>query len=166
MKYYMVRNDELCHHGIKGQKWGVRRYQNSDGTLTAAGRKRYSYEDLRPDDPYERSSNVFLNGMGGRRINADYETRRARGEKLVKDNRTAIGAVGRHVARGMLFGLVGGMAASAVGALSGTLEGQAAANRALGALTTVYSVSSIIRTYQDVADMKTYKDSEAQKKTK
>ena len=32
---------ELRHHGIKGQKWGVRRYQNYDGSLTAAGRKRY-----------------------------------------------------------------------------------------------------------------------------
>ena len=33
----------LAHHGIKGQKWGVRRYQNADGTLTEAGKKRYSY---------------------------------------------------------------------------------------------------------------------------
>ena len=32
---------ELYHHGIKGQKWGVRRYQNDDGTLTSAGRQRY-----------------------------------------------------------------------------------------------------------------------------
>ena len=31
----------LVHHGIKGQKWGVRRYQNEDGSLTATGRKQY-----------------------------------------------------------------------------------------------------------------------------
>lgn len=34
----------LIHHGIKGQKWGIRRYQNPDGTLTPAGRERY-YKD-------------------------------------------------------------------------------------------------------------------------
>lgn len=33
--------NELYHHGIKGQKWGIRRYQNEDGSLTAAGKKRY-----------------------------------------------------------------------------------------------------------------------------
>ena len=33
---------ELYHHGILGQKWGIRRYQNTDGSLTNAGKKRYS----------------------------------------------------------------------------------------------------------------------------
>lgn len=32
----------LMHHGIKGQKWGVRRYQNKDGSLTPAGKQRYA----------------------------------------------------------------------------------------------------------------------------
>lgn len=37
-------DDELQHHGIKGMKWGVRRYQKKDGSLTPAGKKR-SYQD-------------------------------------------------------------------------------------------------------------------------
>lgn len=36
--------DEIFHYGIKGQRWGVRRYQNADGTLTSAGKQHYSSE--------------------------------------------------------------------------------------------------------------------------
>lgn len=51
----MTNINYLAHHGIEGQKWGVRRYQNEDGSLTEEGRKRYGYnknysiEDARRD---------------------------------------------------------------------------------------------------------------------
>ncbi len=38
----MTQEEYLAHHGILGQKWGVRRYQNEDGTLTDLGKKRYA----------------------------------------------------------------------------------------------------------------------------
>ena len=45
---------ELYHHGIKGMKWGVRRYQNKDGSLTGVGRKRYQ------DDPEVQKSKATM----------------------------------------------------------------------------------------------------------
>ena len=52
--YYVITNKqevgyELYHYGVLGQKWGIRRYQNKDGTLTAAGKKKYgadSYDKI------------------------------------------------------------------------------------------------------------------------
>ena len=43
----IIVNNELQHHGVKGQKWGVRRFQNSDGSLTNDGKKRYSSDDFK-----------------------------------------------------------------------------------------------------------------------
>ena len=38
-----MNNRYLMHYGVKGMKWGVRRYQNADGTLTDAGKRKYNY---------------------------------------------------------------------------------------------------------------------------
>ena len=44
-----ISQNELYHHGIKGMKWGVRRFQNEDGSLTTAGKKRYGDESTGSD---------------------------------------------------------------------------------------------------------------------
>ena len=50
MANYLISNEEyLAHHGIKGQKWGVRRYRNEDGSLTEAGKKRVQRAGKRLD---------------------------------------------------------------------------------------------------------------------
>lgn len=51
------KNDYLVHHGIRGQKWGIRRYQNSDGSLTDEGKKRYLDSNGEFHMPYKK--NIF-----------------------------------------------------------------------------------------------------------
>lgn len=45
-----ISNNEIYHHGIKGQRWGIRRYQNPDGSLTSAGMKRYQKQQRKIDE--------------------------------------------------------------------------------------------------------------------
>ena len=51
-------SNELTHWGIKGQKWGVRRYENEDGTLTEAGKIRYGKKRFAEDSDEFQSHNL------------------------------------------------------------------------------------------------------------
>lgn len=50
MKVRRLRDDELYHHGIKGQRWGIRRFQNEDGSLKDAGKARYVKSTLKRNE--------------------------------------------------------------------------------------------------------------------
>lgn len=56
---YIYNNGELYHWGVKGMKWGVRRYQNQDGTLTPAGKKRYD-RDIRENDAKKKDNRINI----------------------------------------------------------------------------------------------------------
>lgn len=61
----LIGSSELYHHGIKGQKWGRRRFQNEDGSLTPAGKERYDDDSTdskqRNETPEERKKRIARN---------------------------------------------------------------------------------------------------------
>jgi hypothetical protein len=90
----MEQNTSLYHHGIKGQRWGVRRFQNKNGTLTRAGRKRYAKDSdtekpkLTPEQEREIKKSQVLESRSAKTL---YENRKmfnydemSRAHKLLK----------------------------------------------------------------------------------
>lgn len=84
-------NNSLNHHGVKGQKWGVRRYQNKDGSLTPAGQKRYD-RDIRENMAKKKDNRIQIDGPDPKRW-AREDTERAKrvvdaSSTLVKEAKT------------------------------------------------------------------------------
>lgn len=85
--------DYLMHYGTKGQKWGVRRYQNEDGTLTAEGRERYGHLEDRGDQGVIKK--WTLGSEGGEYAFAKWRERRHT-KNLNKWQSRVDGSNGRH----------------------------------------------------------------------
>lgn len=67
---------ELYHYGIKGQKYGVRRFQNKDGSLTEAGRRRYA-AGVGPSDSSKKTSGSQAKSSGFKSMNASVSSRKS-----------------------------------------------------------------------------------------
>lgn len=139
------KKNELKHHGIKGQKWGLRRYQNADGSWTAEGRKRYLKSD------------GTLNVEGNRLALSTL-----RGKNLV-DNKNTIKSVehttkkriGRNLAVSAGIGAAFGMLAKNC---HNTSSGKALAIGALSAIgsATVSSYFTSVSGKRDAEDIRNY----------
>lgn len=91
LKIRQAYNDELYHHGIKGQKWGVRRFQNEDGSLTPEGKKEATRNMLSARDTHNANTSkgrrfgaALLVGLKGESDRSVYDISRASGEGKIK----------------------------------------------------------------------------------
>lgn len=146
MDYLITRDDgsqAIAHFGIKGQKHGIRRYQNEDGSLTEEGKERYGEQrGWEARQMYKRGTITkqeykdrkrttagkidLLFGTGNGRRSREFQRRHEKGFKAIS---TAMGAVS-----GATMGALAGMSSGKKGAavVSGILGGAAGAGLGYG----------------------------------
>lgn len=104
-------NNYLIHHGIKGQKWGIRRYQNKNGTLTPEGKEHYYKKGIKKKHIYKSRDGKYRVTKFG----ADYVNRSS--NKVFKpgdtiDINTYARNVARHRVANIMYGIGTGITAS------------------------------------------------------
>lgn len=143
MNDYLVTK-ELYHHGIKGQKWGYRRYQNEDGTFTEAGKERYNVNE-----------SGKITGEGKRKFRIDQ--RAIKGQREYEKGNTIGNIQSKKTIINTALGIIGGLSLKA--AFSGVdgnrliSKGEVNARRALLGIGAV-SVAALAST-EIAADIKT-----------
>lgn len=93
----LEHSDIIEHHGIKGQRWGVRRYQNEDGTLTTAGKKRQERKDYRLDKARQRQLKAvaYQAGRFSRKYDKEYDKLNRKVSKRIEKDLDKHGALSR-----------------------------------------------------------------------
>ena len=111
MSDYIYVDGELYHHGIKGMKWGIRRYQNPDGSLTAEGKKRYGDDgDGSPRKTREEKKAAKAAAKEAKKNSPEAIEKRLKREETLEKGKEFIRQNGKTIAMG-----VGTAAAIALG---------------------------------------------------
>ena len=126
-------DNSLQHHGIRGQKWGVRRFQNADGSYTAAGRNRRN--ENYSDQQYGRDKTVY-GTLAARRINRNMN----KGDMVSTARSKEAARIAKFRGAGTVAGTVGGTAVGIGLALGGSSKVRNIINKA-----TKYKYSEILR---------------------
>lgn len=139
-----LKTKELYHHGIKGQKWGYRRYQNEDGTFTEAGKERYNVNE-----------SGKITGEGKRKFRIDQ--RAIKGQREYEQGNTIGGIQSKKTIINTALGIIGGLSLkTAFSGVDGNRlisKGEVNARRALLGIGAV-SVAALAST-EIAADIKT-----------
>lgn len=133
--------NELQHHGIKGMKWGVRRFENKDGSLTPAGKKRYNEDGSKKTRSEKKAYKAEVKQAN--------KTAKIEAKELKKANYTK----GQVRARGALKA-VGTYALTQNVAVRLALSGKGSAAAALNVVGTVKTAQILWDAHKDVKAIK------------